>query len=117
MKSNVIFVLEEKGKMDFAISKNRIPVRLTDERWQHVSTGHPEMADFYFEILETIENPSVVYYGNEDELIAVSKENQHSGKFFVVVYKEVSEKDGFIITAYLSNKPAFFEKKKILWKQ
>lgn len=43
--------------MDIAISINRIPIRLTDERWHHISTGHPEMADFYYEILETIENP------------------------------------------------------------
>jgi hypothetical protein len=43
-----------------AISKNGIPIRLTDERWQHITTGHPEIADYYFEILETIETPQII---------------------------------------------------------
>ncbi|HSU49383.1 MAG TPA: hypothetical protein VLJ41_02290 [Segetibacter sp.] len=43
--------------MDIAISKNTVPIRLTEERWYHISTGHPEVAAYYFEILETIENP------------------------------------------------------------
>jgi hypothetical protein len=43
--------------MDVAISKNKVPIRLTQERWYHISTGHPEIADYYYEILETIENP------------------------------------------------------------
>ncbi len=36
--------------MDFAISINKVPVRLTEERWHHISTGHPEIADYYFDI-------------------------------------------------------------------
>jgi hypothetical protein len=103
--------------MDVAISINVIPIRLTDERWHHISIGHPEMADYYYEILETIENPAIVYQGNSGELIALSKQIQPSGKFFVVVYKETDSKDGFVITAFLSNKQIFFEKKKIIWKQ
>lgn len=42
---------------DIAISKNNVPIRLTDKRWHHISTGHPEIADYYYDILETIENP------------------------------------------------------------
>lgn len=103
--------------MDFAISKNNIPIRLTNERWHHISTGHPEMADFYYEIFETIENPIIIYRGNSGELIALSKEHQPSAKFFVVVYKEMNSNDGFVRTAYLSNKQTFFEKKEIIWKQ
>lgn len=102
--------------MDFVRSKNNIPIRLTDKRWQHISTGHPEMADFYFEILETIQKPSIIYEGNYGELIAVGFQNKPSDKFFVVVYKEVNLVDGFVITAYLSNKMQSFKKKKILWK-
>jgi len=29
-------------------------IRLTDERWQHISTGHPEIADLYYELLQVI---------------------------------------------------------------
>lgn len=103
--------------MDIAISKNRVPIRLTAERWYHISVGHPEIADYYYEILETVENPQTIYEGSNDGLIAVSFKIEPINKFVVVVYKEVSLADGFIITAYLSNKEQKFEKKKIVWNQ
>ena len=103
--------------MDQAISKNGIPIRLTNERWLHITTGHPEVAGLYFEILETIENPMCIYAGNYDELIAVGKFGNIKEKFIVVVYKEFSVNDGFVLTAYMSNKMQTFKKKKILWKQ
>jgi hypothetical protein len=37
----------------------------------HITTGHPEVADYLFEILATIENPEVIYEGNENGLIAI----------------------------------------------
>ena len=40
--------------MDIAISKNDILIRLTDERWMIISTGHPEIADYYYEILKQL---------------------------------------------------------------
>jgi len=101
--------------MDIAISKNNIPIRLTAERWHHISIGHPEIADFYFEILETIENPEIIYEGSNDGLIAISSRYEQVGKIIVVIYKEVNINDGFVITAYVSNKEQKFVKKKILW--
>jgi hypothetical protein len=103
--------------MDIAISKNNVPIRLTPERWQHITTGHPEIADFYFEILETVENPKIIYEGNVGGLIAVSFKFENTGKFIVVIYKEVSREDGFVITAFLSNKELKFDKKKVVWEQ
>lgn len=102
--------------MDIAISNNNVPIRLTEERWHHISMGHPEIADFYFEILETIEDPSVIYAGNHGGLIAISNKLEQIDKFIVVVYKETGLNNGFIITAYLSSKIQKFDKKKILWK-
>lgn len=89
---------------------------MTDERWRHITTGHPETADYLFEILETIQNPEIVYQGNEGGLIATKSFPDLSDKFVVVIYKEVTEKDGFILTAYVSNKRQEFEKKTIAWK-
>jgi hypothetical protein len=103
--------------MEIAVSINKVPVRLTKERWHHISTGHPEIADYYFEILETIENPKTLYEGMYGELIAISNKLEQSNKFIVAVYKEIDSNDGFIITAYLTNKEQKFEKKKVLWKQ
>lgn len=103
--------------MNIAISKNGIPIRLTSERWQYITTGHPEIADYYYEILDAIENPDIIYEGNNDAKIAIRKFQENITKLVVAVYKETSANDGFIITAYFSNKQQEFKKKKILWKQ
>ena len=102
--------------MAIAISKNRINIRLTDERWQHITTGHPEIAAYYYELLETIEEPDIIYEGNNNANIAIKKFKERNDKFVVVIYKE-EKRDGFIITAYFSNRQQEFKTKKILWKQ
>ncbi|MEO9004553.1 MAG: hypothetical protein ABI288_07440 [Ginsengibacter sp.] len=102
---------------DIAFSKNNIPIRLNDERWYHITTGHPEMADSYYDILETIEDPFIIYKGNFDEKIAVSNILSYIEKFIVVVYKEINTDDGFVITAYFSDRIQKFDKKEILWKK
>ncbi|MFP4621702.1 MAG: hypothetical protein ACLFM7_10350 [Bacteroidales bacterium] len=103
--------------MDTAKSINNVFIRLTNERWQHISIGHPEIADYYFEILETIESPTIIYEGYHGGLIAISSNIEHTRKFIVVVYKEISANDGFVITAYISNNKQKFDKKKIIWNQ
>jgi Barnase-EndoU-ColicinE5/D-RelE like nuclease len=103
--------------LDIAISQNGTLIRLTSERWQHITTGHPEIAGYYFDILETIENPDIIYEGNYDAKIAVKKIQEGFTKFIVVVYKETGGNDGFIITAHFSNKELEFKKEKVLWKQ
>jgi len=101
--------------MDIAISINKIPIRLTKERWQHITIGHPEIAGFYYEILESIEKPDSIYEGKYEELIATKYFEKLNNKFVVVIYKELSEEDGFVITAYLSNKIQEFVKRKKIW--
>jgi len=101
--------------MNVVISKNRVPIRLTDERWVHITEEHSEMAGYYFEILETIENPEVIYKGREGEFIAV-KEIEKS-KYIVVIYKETSKEDGFVITSFLTKRKKQLERRpKILEK-
>jgi hypothetical protein len=103
--------------MDIAISKNGVPIRLTDERWQHITLGHPDIADYYYEILETIEEAEIIYEGNKNSCIAIKKFQERNDKFIVVVYKEIAINDGFIITAHFTNQEQEFRKKTILWKQ
>ena len=103
--------------MDFAISINKVPIRMTDERWYHITIGHPEIAVYYDEILEAIEHPEFVYLGSNEEYLAIRKLNNDTSKFIVVIYKEVNENDGFIITSFVTNKKPYFTKKKMIWKQ
>lgn len=103
--------------MAIAISKNKVPIRLTQERWHHISIGHPEISGYYYEIMETIENPICIYKGTRNEYIAVSGKQPETGKFIVVIYKETDPADGFVITAFISNKQQEFDEKNLVWKQ
>ncbi len=57
--------------MDVSRSKNDVPIRLTEERWLHITEEHSEMAGYYFDVLETVEAPDAVYKGNAGECIVV----------------------------------------------
>ena len=59
MGESVILILA-KGDyegMDVVKSKNDVPIRLTEERWFHITEEHSEMAGYYFEVLEAVEEP------------------------------------------------------------
>ncbi|MDD1738818.1 MAG: hypothetical protein LUQ02_04550 [Methanothrix sp.] len=101
--------------MTTALSKNGVLIRLPDERWIHLTEGHSEMAGYYSEVLETLEDPDAIYEGGSGELLA-AKEIQ-TDKYIVVVYKEISEKDGFVITAFLSSRRKQLERRRMVWPQ
>ena len=82
--------------MDIVKSKNGVPIRLTEERWVHITEEHSEMAGYYFEALETVKEPEAIYEGKMGECIAVREIEK--GKYIVVVYRELSKEDGFVIT-------------------
>ncbi len=56
--------------MDIVAPRNNVPIRLTDERWLHITEHHSELAGFYFEVLEAIRNPDAIYQGGVGELLA-----------------------------------------------
>ena len=93
-------------------SKNGVAIRLTDERWSHITEEHAELAGFRHEVLETIAEPERILSGNAGELLAVKK--QRDGKTLVVVYRE-SANDGFVITAFLTRRDASLNRRKQLW--
>lgn len=57
-----------------AISKNVIPIRLTQERWNHIITSHLEISPKEFKtILEVVEKPDVILKGDTGEFLAIQK--------------------------------------------
>jgi hypothetical protein len=94
-------------------SKNEVPIRLPDERWMHIIESHTEMADLYSNVLETVEDPDAIYEAESGELLA-AREVQ-TDKYLVVVYKEVSRKDGFVITAFLTRRLKQLERRSKIW--
>ncbi len=93
-------------------SKNGVPIRLTDERWAHITEEHSELASLRSEIMETVANPAEIFAGNQGELLAVRE--VEPGKYLVVVYREAPQ-DGFIITAFLTRKGHTLRRRQQLW--
>jgi len=96
-------------------SVNNLPVRLTDERWTHIVESHDDMAGYYFDVLETIANPTWIFVGDEvDELWAVKRISER--KAMLVIYKESKDKkDSFIITAFFTTQIRKLLRRKIIW--
>ena len=96
-------------------STNHVPVRLTSERWQHITTQHPEMVSQRDRILETVNEPDVVQEGDFGELLAVRfyPRTPLTRKHLVVVYRETAVDDGFILTAYFARRPS--ARRHVLW--
>ena len=93
-------------------STNGVPIRLTDERWVHVTEEHNELVGLRLEVLETVTNPTEIFVGNRGELLVVRE--VEPGKYLVVVYRE-SQQDGFIITAFLTRKGQALHRRQQLW--
>jgi len=105
----------DRNNMQIIISKTGVPIRFPEERWFHITEEHSEMAGYYFEVLETVEEPEAIYEGKMGEFIAVRVIEE--GKYIVVVYKELSKEDGFVITAFLTRQRKQLEKRRNIWKR
>ena len=80
-------------------SVNGVRIRLTDERWEHIVNNKPYMYSFEDAISTAIAEPTVVLRGYAGSLIAVLSMGRDA--FLHVVYKEGTQNDGFVITAYV----------------
>lgn len=99
--------------MEVAYSVNGVPIRLTEERWFHITEEHSEMAGYYFEVLETVGEPEAIYEGKAQECIAAREIDR--GKYIVVVYRELSKNDGFVITAFSTRRRSQLEGRRKIW--
>jgi hypothetical protein len=68
-------------------------------------------------VLETVTEPHSVLEGDEGAVMAVRwyAETPLTRKFLVVVYRETSPEDGFIMTAYFTSEPS--PNRRVLWKR
>lgn len=82
----------------------------------HVARRHPEMRGQETKILETVSDPDMIQEGDAGTQIALRcyPETPLREKFWAVVYREVSESDGFVITAYFCS--PYSVTRRILWK-
>ncbi len=96
-----------------------VPIRLTEERWTHIVKRHTYLKGQQELVLETVSSPDAVYEGDRDELLAVRyyPVTPKGAKFLVVVYKETSQQDGFVITAYLTGKEKRLLRRRQIWRK
>jgi hypothetical protein len=90
-------------------------IRLSEERWLHIETRHPELKGWKERVLDAVADPSFIVGGRYGELVAVrSSPGIGHSRSLVVVYRE-SSKDGFIMTAYLTSDIADLERREKIW--
>lgn len=95
-----------------ATSKNGIEIRLPDERWQHILTGHGELPEMQQAVLDTIADPERILAGGAGELLAVREIEE--GKWLVVAYREM-DGDGFVITAFMTRRAQALDRRTQRW--
>lgn len=96
--------------MDIAYSVRGVPIRLTSERWFHIVENHDDLAGRYEDVLSVVENPEWLVPGHHGSLIAVRSFGRD--RYLMVVYRELSKSDGFVITAYFSSS---VDRRKAIW--
>lgn len=101
--------------MELTSSHSGIPIRLSDERWNHIIRRHPEMEGCQHRVIETVAMPDLIQSGDSGELLALRlyDETPLGRKHVVVAYRETSAIDGFILTAYLTRRPS--QQREVLW--
>lgn len=98
---------------DTATSRSGIPIRLTDERWTHIVEEHGELTGMLAEVLRTISDAERIVAGGVGELLAIRM--VEAEKALVVVYRETSAEDGFVITAFLTRRLGRLNRRQQIW--
>ena len=93
-------------------SINGVPIRLTEERWEHVLDSHPELASYRETVLEAVENPDYILSSRRGALAAVIVLGRKA--FLHVFYVEKNRYDGFILSARIAEK---LDRAKIIWRK
>ena len=84
---------------------------MTDERWRHIVENRDEMAGYRDDCLKAVEEPDLILRGYRGALIAVKGYGRR--RYLAVVYRELSIKDGFVISAYFTSR---INRRAIVWK-
>ena len=84
-----------------------VRIRLTHKQWNHIITARPKLKGFQRQIPQTVEEPDEVYAPPphlKPQLHAIKRFEELAkaglAEFLVVVYRELTPMEGFIITAF-----------------
>jgi hypothetical protein len=88
-------------------------IRLTEERSSHIVEEPAELNGQLEAVLDAISSAERVLLGGAGELLGVK--SLETGKALVVIYREVSAADGFVITAFLTRRLGGLDRRKQIW--
>lgn len=81
-----------------------VSVRTTKEYWKKiVTTKHPSVAKYEEEIKQTLQNPDQIRKSKQDEKVNLYYKSL-GGIHICVVTDNVNDKEGYIITTYLTDR-------------
>ena len=80
----------------------------------HIVEHHDDLAGYRESVLETVEEPDAIVRGKAGELLALKSMR---GRTLVVVYRETSRTDGFVITAFFTTQPGRLQKRGLVWQK
>lgn len=108
---------EKDTDMRTSLTKAGFTIRVTDERWIHITESHDYMAGYLDHVIETVEDPDWLVKGWTDEVIAIKQYpfSISEKKNLFVVYKDLPE--GFVITAFMTSKHEKILKRGIIWEK
>ncbi|MEK6947609.1 MAG: hypothetical protein AABX19_00040 [Nanoarchaeota archaeon] len=88
--------------MDILTFKDRYgtSIYLSDERWKHITSEHPIVANKIEEIRETLLNPTTVMNSYYDYNVKYYYKYLKQEKKYLLVIVKYLNKTGYIITSY-----------------
>ncbi len=89
--------------MEFVDQFNR-KIKLTNERWKHITDTHPELKELLKELSGTLEDPELIkssIYDDDVILFYRFYEHIYEGKYICVVVKLCEE---IVITSYITDR-------------
>jgi hypothetical protein len=68
-------------------------------------------------VLQTLEDPDIIQAGDFGELLAIRlwPATSLGSKHVVVAYREITQRDGLILTAYLTRRPS--RARRVMWRR
>lgn len=86
------------------VDKSGRRIRLTRERWAHITTSHPDMADKIEEIKLTLIKPTIIVPNKYDDNKRNYYRYQKRTKDYILVIVRYLNNEGYIASAFYTSK-------------
>ena len=81
----------------------------------HIVEHHDDLAGHYHDALGVVGAPDAAHVADGGELLAIARWPARG--HLVVVYREVSSTDGFVITAFYTTRIRQIERRRLIWQK